>query len=229
MEIPVLITDIVDNSKSVNDYINDGLISTVSKSEFQIIIKIPMIFLYHVWKPAIIPIIKLFESPTHVLSLEETEKFDCNALLLKMFGIARLFPHKEYHSLSFFPNLKNQYTLVPLSTTATHYYPIKATHQISSKNFLKYMQEYMDNSSNKTRPFIPVINANMDKFADWFIYWPNAQDIPEMLTKDWHGNTQVLETKTIIPSGPFVICGQSKRYYKTELTSTMIYEEYDKV
>ena len=63
MEIPVFQTTVVGNLKIV-DYINDGLISTKIAGDKKIIIKIPWIFLYRVWKPIDLPVIKLFESPT---------------------------------------------------------------------------------------------------------------------------------------------------------------------
>ena len=65
----------------------------------------------------------------------------------------------------------------------------------------------------------------------WFIYWPKASNVHEALTQDWNqrlGNDEVVDSNIIIPKCPLVICGQSKRFYKSLLTPDLIKKEYNK-
>ena len=217
-DIPLSLNTPLDDNTNVNTFVNSGLITTFLLPQDAIVIKIPWLFLYQVWH-----VFKLFQTPTKYLSSEDAENLDCSAFCLRYFAYSRLqFRNSNNLNLSMLlPSVQGpvQNISLPVEENIAKVFPHISKKQITSKKFHSKMKE--------VEKFCAVRNA---AFADWFLYWPKAKNIPEFLTQDWDSRIQPCKSsEVILEEYPFLICGQSKRYYKTKLTSDMISKEYKKV
>lgn len=189
------------------------------------------------------PKFSLLASPTSSLSPDEAEVLDISILLVRMslykfvgkdsVLLSQLFPSSTSCSpisLIFVLELELPDVVLPLlpSRKSEYFQYIHPGSQITASGFARAVATHLKAESEP--PFIAVLNAPRASFADWFIYFPCALKIPvslkTMITKP---NTRQQRRTLPDTHNRFVILGQSKRYYRTALTASIIQEEINKV
>ncbi len=131
--------------------------------------------------------------------------------------------------LSFFLAMTNvpdiEFTLPVLPQGAPFLQATKSHHRITSDNILNHIQPDQ---------FTAIINADdLAPFADWFLYFPKTTFPGTSLVKPI---IQVTRQQPVQPEQPqqqkdkpFLLCGQSKRYFKTALPTSLLKTELAKV
>lgn len=219
LQIPVQLNMFLDNGKtSVNSSVLEGLvtITQVPEDSNLVLLTIPWIFVYQVWK--IMPVFKLFETPTQYLSPKDAENVDCGAMCLWLFAYSQYYLYntreKTLPLSKLFPNIEWQIEL-PMSDQLIP--PAVSSTKIDAKKFIKNYKNLREAKA--------VINSSQSPFADWFLYFPEANNVPLFLTYDWDQCTHTTEGGTA--KLPLALFGQSKRYDK--LAADIITAEYRKV